>query len=285
MNLPALFRSWLVVCVVCLSASSSLADVRIDPGSAPDADTAALAQALRNDLAALPARSLELRITVGLAAFRQALASPDKRSLLATYLTSSEFYEALGDAKRPDNVSAVFSNPDPSDQVALAETLLGNPSLALFDSTATHHLMDRLRGTNARAISVNSASNIDSLLQATSGVNAVVVLPDATIFNRTNIGYIVRVLYQRRAVLIGYSQTLSRAGALASVYVAREAMTAQILASVAQADTNSMLPSPVFVRDVSIAVNEQLAHSLNLAVPPMVELMNRIKKRQMEGDR
>lgn len=256
-----------------------MAEIRIEPATATGQEAAQLAEVIRNELARASPRiaALDVRITVGPLAFREALGSDDEHPLIATYLTSTEFAASLGGRERPAHVTAVFSNPDPLDQVALAQALVGRAVVGVFDSPAVHSLVSRIAARGVRPVPVSAGQGIDSLLRAAGGLDVIIVLPDPGVLNESNINHVVRTLYQRRQVLIGYSATLTRVGSLASVYSTPEAVARSVAQTLERFAGSGALPDPAFVEDVDIVVNERLAQSLNIALPTRAELFSAIR--------
>jgi hypothetical protein len=262
-----------------------LAAAEVQVQSAPDSgpEAAALVSRLQESIAQAPASTsaVDVRVTVGRAALEDAIAANDSRPIVAAYVTSSEYAAALA-GRESLRITAVYSNPDPRDQAALARALLGGSTLAAFDTKTSHDLV-RILGPSAHAIPVSGEQSIDSLLRASDSFGAIIALPDPTVLNRSNISHVVRTLYERRKVLIGYSATLTRVGALASTYVTPEATAQSVVAVLDAYAANGALPPPVFVSDVDVAVNERLARSLNIAVPDRAELLDAIRSRKNEG--
>lgn len=261
------------------------AEVQVEPALPQSPETAALVERVREAIAQAPAdvAALDVQVTVGRTAFERAIEANDARPIVAAFLTSSEFEAALGSRER-SRTTAVFSNPDPRDQAALARALLGGSNLATFDSAATHHLV-QLLGESVHPIPVSAEQRIDALLRSADPFDAIVALPDPAVLNRSNINHVVRTLYERRKVLIGYSVTLTRVGGLASVYVSPEAVARSVLDVLGQYAATGRLPTPVFVDDVDVAVNDQLARSLNIAVPERARLLDAVRSRRSEGAR
>ena len=143
--------------------------------------------------------------------------------------------------------------------------------------------MVQLLGDSVRAIPAAGEQRIDSLLREAEAVDAVIVLPDPTLLNRSNITHVVRTLYGRRKVLIGYSVTLTRVGALASVYVSPEAIARDVVDVLNRYATRGTMPGPTFVSDVDVIVNDRLARSLNIAVPEHASLLDAVRSRRSEG--
>ncbi len=247
----------------------------------PEPEMVALGKEVRSEVSRLiPEHVLDdvqVRIAIGAEAFRAAVASDDARPLIASYLTSTDFEDALRGRPRPPNVTAVFSNPDPLDQLALAELLLGRSSVGAFESPAVQSLTTRLHGAGVRLIPVGREANIDGLLRSAQSVDVIIVLPDSAVLNPANINHVVRSLYQRRSVLIGYSSALTRVGSLASVYGSPRNIARSVADMVAQYADKGALAEPIFVRDISVAFNSQLARSLNIALPDEAETVKAIQ--------
>jgi hypothetical protein len=271
------------LCLLTLLAAPCLAQVTVTSVPAPGPETAELVERIRALVSRqVPsAASSNLRITVGASALRDALAADESQPTLAVFLSSVEFEAALGTRKRPSNLTAIFSNPDPLDQLSLAQALLGRARIGVIDSETTKSLTTRITNPTVQKIATTPDQSIDALLRETTGLDALIVLPDSTL-NRSNINHVVRTFYQRRAVLIGYSQTMTRVGSLASIFVSADAQTNHTIAVVRSFSETGVLPHPVFINDVSVAVNQQLARSLNIALPTEVALLNAVTARRKE---
>lgn len=258
---------------------NSSADVEISLPPSPSPEIASLAAVVRDETSRVPS-SVAIRVAIGSEAFRIALRSGDTRPLIASYITSTEFEDALGGASRPPHVTAVFSNPDPLDQVALAEILLGRPSMGAFDSPAVRTMTSRLNDAGVRRIPVRPDRDIDALLRAAQSVDVIIVLPDATVLNPSNINHVVRTLYQRRSVLIGYSSALTRVGSLAAVYDSSKGIALSLAGIIEEYAEHGVLPEPTFVREISVAFNTQLARSLNITLPNPAGVAQAIQTRR-----
>jgi hypothetical protein len=271
--------------VVLTLAPVATAEIQIIASAPVDAETATLEQALRQELssASVPVRALDARITVGVAAFVEALSEDDRRPLIATYLTSTEFETALGARARPAHVTAVFSNPDPLAQLTLARELLGQARLGVFNSPAVRSLVSRLAARGVSTIAAPPGQSIESLLRSTQPYEAILVLPDPAVLNRSNINHVVRTLYQQRKVLIGHSATLTRVGALGSVYASREAIARRAVLILEQFAASGTLPDSTFVTDVDVSLNERLARSLNIVLPDRAQILRAVRSSAAEG--
>jgi ABC-type uncharacterized transport system substrate-binding protein len=275
-------RACLLCALLSGAAPIALAEVHIEVGTEPTSELIALADAVRGTLAATPLNesTIDARVTIGAVAFRQALSDDDVRPIIAAFLTSTDFDEALAGRMRPPHVTAIFANPDPRDQLSLARALLGDTaSIGVFDAPKSRALLARLDSGAVQRIPVFHREGIDPSLRAADSVDAILVLPD-DVLTRANISHVVRSLYARRIVLIGHSATLVRVGSLASVYVPPESISAEIRSVLSAYAATRSLAAPRFVEEVDVAVNERLARSLNIVLPARVELLQSIKARR-----
>lgn len=245
-------------------------------------------EAVRGELQSALARTAtttrNIRVTIGPEALRAALAKDATSPLIATFVTSTEFANAVGAEPRP-HVTAIYSNPDPLDQVALARGILRNAKIGVVDAPGSRALslpLTRQPSAQVTPIPLGNGPVVNTFLQGVRGLDAVIVLPDTEVLNQGNVNYVVRALYQQRKVLIGYSDTLTRVGALASVFPRRAAIVERVAATVSEFVASGTMPAPQFVRDVDITLNERLARSLNIVLPDLQELRAHVQRRPLE---
>jgi ABC-type uncharacterized transport system substrate-binding protein len=111
-----------------------------------------------------------------------------------------------------------------------------------------------------------------------SGADLLLAVPDPTVFNRNTAQSLFLTSYRYRVPVLGYSRSLTRAGALLSLH----SSPAQIGRQTAEWVSNALssaplrLPSPAYPAYFSISINEQVAHSLGFALPPEAELEKRL---------
>ena len=255
------------------------AQIQIDAGFEPTEHTVVLADRVQQTLTAHPQLSaLDVRITIGAGALRQALTRNDARPVIAAYITSTDFQTIFDAAGRPRHVTAVFSNPDPRDQLALAGAVLGEHArIGVFDTPAADSLLRPSIHDSIATLTVRPGEDINSVLRQAFSLDAILVLPDG-VLTRDNIHHAVRTLYGRRAVLIGHSAMLTRVGSLASVYVSAESIAVEVADVVSHYAATQELRAPVFVDDIEVAVNPRLARSLNLALPPTPVLVGAVRE-------
>jgi ABC-type uncharacterized transport system substrate-binding protein len=126
---------------------------------------------------------------------------------------------------------------------------------------------------------VSPNESVDALLRSADPFDVIIALPDPSILNGANIGHVVRTLYQQHKVLIGYSDTLTQVGSLASVYPNADGIARAVGQVLDQYAANRAIPSPAFVSDVDVSLNERLATSLNIILPKVADLMAAIRSK------
>jgi putative tryptophan/tyrosine transport system substrate-binding protein len=108
---------------------------------------------------------------------------------------------------------------------------------------------------------------IPKLKKMLDSSEALLAIPDRLIYSRETAASILQTSYRHQKPMFGYSQSYVKAGALASVYssskqLARQAAEIAIKSQAAP----TQLPSPQIPKYFSVAVNQQVAHSLNITI-------------------
>lgn len=255
------------------------AEIEIDAGREPPEHSEALSEQLVQTLATHPEFvALDVRVTMGAAALREVLERNDGRPVIAAYLTSTDFQAIIKAAGDPKNVTAVFANPDPRDQFTLARTLLGaHARIGVFDTSAADSLLRPPIDDGLQTLKARRGEDINSVLRQVDSLDAILVLPDG-VLTRDNIHHVVRILYGRRVVLIGHSAMLTRVGSLASVYASSASIAAAVSDALSHYAATGKLAAPMFVDAIDVAVNPQLARSLNLNLPPSSMLVRAVRE-------
>lgn len=226
-----------------------------------------------------------LTIAVGVRA-AEALAAQSSRQPVLAVLVPRAWYAGTGQAQLTDggrrSASAIYID-QPFDRqarlirlafpelrrvgVLLSEGqrgLLGEIEEALRGQRLS--LASRTLGTGERLI-----KPLEKLLSESELLLAV---PDTQVFNRNTAQSLFLTTYRYRDPVLGYSDSLTRAGALLSVYsspaqIARQAAEQTRIAL----DASSVrLPAPAHPVYFSVSINEQVARSLGFSLPSEVEL-------------
>ena len=99
--------------------------------------------------------------------------------------------------------------------------------------------------------------------------DVLLALPDPDVFNSATAQTVFLTTYRYREPVVGYSASMTKAGALVSVYSTPAQIgeqTAELAARILAADGKALPPQ--FPADYSVAVNEYVARSLGIQLPP-----------------
>jgi len=154
--------------------------------------------------------------------------------------------------------------------------ILGVKQAALLDEVET-----AMRGQGLTLIRETISTQralISTLEKVLSSSDVLLALPDPEAFNRTTAQSIFLTSYRYRDPVLGYSRSLTRAGALLSLHsspaqVGRQA--AEWIASALQ-DSPVRLPAASHPAYFSVSVNDQVARSLGWVLPAEDELVRKL---------
>lgn len=212
----------------------------------------------------------KIAVTLGVGALKTELESVDNISILALDLTSHEFNLAIEETHAKINgsrqISAVFMNADPILNVALADILSPNGKKYLpYSPTSQLHinsdLKDFLKSTGG-VLQPLPLSDTQQMLHSMDIYEVLIAYPDESLFNQQTIKPIISSLYRRKKFMLGFSPSLTKAGALASISIDDENYKNQYLAILNEFYKNGRLPGLVYSSDFDITVNQVLAKAL-----------------------
>ncbi|MBS0329143.1 MAG: hypothetical protein JSR30_04775 [Proteobacteria bacterium] len=221
-------------------------------------------------LAALPERPPVLAILVPRAWYlktgRARLGSGNRRGLSAIYLDQPFERQALlirlalPDVRRV----GVLLSAEQSSVVNELDSALRAQGLSLVYATLTPD--ERL---------------ITPLEAVLTEADLLLALPDPLVFNRNTAQSLFLTSYRYRDPVLGYSRSLTRAGALLSLHsspaqIGRQA--AEWISSAMQGGT-VRLPPPAYPSYFSVSINDQVARSLGFILPPEADLEKRLEGR------
>ena len=237
-----------------------------------------------------PTRSTQsqLLVAVGTPAMAAMARKPPNVPVLNVLVPRASFRSTARTSARTQDsklFSAVFFDQPWARQFALIRLavpgrrvgiLLGKDSA---DLSAT--LLAAARDANMVAsieMVADEADLLPSLKRLLPQSDALLAVPDATIYNRSNIATILLTSYRAKVPLFGFSPSYVKAGALAAVY-SQPGQIAQQVAEVIQNLPNSgSLPAPQSPRYFSVTVNPQVRLSLELSMDDEAQLLQKLKQ-------
>jgi len=193
--------------------------------------------------------------------------------------TSSQVVRAIQAALPPPQaaaITAVYAEPAPADQLRLAALLYRRPvRLAAILSPDTAFLKPALAagGDGRSRVTVLDAAfgeDINRLLNQIAQTDALLALPDSTVYNADNFRNILLSTYRHKQGVIGFSSDMVKAGALATTYSEVEDINAQVEEMALAFVAGGELPAPQFPRYFRTVVNEGVARSLDVDVSDAV---------------
>lgn len=232
---------------------------------------------------------LDLLVTIGSNAARSALEHTVETPLLATFLSRAT-YEQLLTRPTPGSVnrqiSGIFTDQPALYRLRLTRYLLPDAQVvgtALGPNTL--ELRDELTEAAAqthfelRVTAIDVDSNPSQELQPIFGeAGAFVVIPDSAHINRASSRWILNLGYRKRTPIIGFSQTYTRSGALASLYTSPQDVGRHagevIIAWLCCGDQHIWQPGPS--RYFTIDTNAFVAQVLGIDLPPVSELQQAV---------
>ena len=150
-----------------------------------------------------------------------------------------------------------------ADQVGV---ILGKPTMGFKGdlSKAASHIGLKL---NAEVVE-NQTDLFASQRNLLKDNDALLALPDSSVLNQTTLISYLITAYRARVPVMGFSQSLSEAGALASVYTAPEQIGRQLAELIVEATNAKPFRSGklIYPRYFKVYVNRQVARSLELDV-------------------
>lgn len=247
---------------------------------------------VREYAAALSARSLgdaKLAVAVGVGAADAVAAQPGRTPALAV-LVPRAWYQKTGQARLADNgrraVSAIYLD-QPFERQALLIRLAFPEArrVGVLLSAGQRGLIDDIEAglrTQKLALSYELVSEDRRLAlpleNVLTEVDVLLAVPDPQVLNASTAQSLLLTSYRYRDPVVGYSRSLTRAGALLSLHSSPAQIGRQAAAWVSNALNAPVvrLPAPAYPAYFSVSVNEQVARSLGFVVPPEGELEKRM---------
>jgi len=277
---------YFITVVVFSLPSAFSAEVVIDPTDQTNAAIVSLAEEVDRLVKNSGVRDESadgLLISIGPKGFAHALNDSDRtnRPVVALFITSSEYHQIIGE--HPGRrTTAIYSNANPVHQLGLSQLLLGSSKIAVVSTPSTIRLIEDLQSdSNSDLLVIDGRviTTATSLLQSVASADAVLVLPDRDVFNRNNIRHLIRGLYKQEKVLIGYSNTMTKLGSLASVHPTKVHIFNELERLLKDRAHGGTLPAARFPLEFTVSQNDSLARSLNLSLLPNETVIERLQER------
>lgn len=223
----------------------------------------------------------DLMVAIGVKALRAALAMPGDTPVLALLvprLTYTNLVRDTGPHRR--SVTALYLEQPYARQMRLARVALpGARRLGVILGPTTHALEDSLEAAQIDPLRLDARriEGPDDLFPAlddlAAKVDALMLVPDASVVGRTTLPSLLLHTYRRRLPVLGYSEALAQAGALLALYATPGQLGTEAARMIREAGPLPLrLPKPRFPRSFSLRINDSVARSLSIRLPPLRDL-------------
>ncbi len=301
------FVGWVLVLLMAVpgQAVAARAVVVMSDDSAPYLDVYQVIQSYLGDtphqvsrvnavgLTSASVDGVQLAVAVGVRAAEALAVLPERLPVLAV-LVPRVWYLKTGRSRLSDGgrrpVSAIYIDQPFERQAKLIRLAFPDARrvgvlLGADQEWLTGELSEALRSQRLSLVHATLSGDeqlIIPLENVLAEADLLLAVPDPLVFNRNTAQSLFLTSYRYRDPVMGYSHSMTRAGALLSLFSSPAQIGRQAAEWVRNALNNvpARLPPPAFPAYFDISINEQVARSLGFALPPEDELVKR-----MEGSR
>lgn len=183
------------------------------------------------------------------------------------------------------HLSAVFIDQPPERSLALVQAVFpGARSVGLVVSPENDSVAKALTKVAARRnLRINMASVTGpedlppALRRVLSESDVLLLVPDSIAINAGNAQNVLLTTYRFRIPVVGFSQGLTKAGAVASVYSSPAQIGLQGGQFALRLNETGELPAPRHASENSIAFNAHVARSLGLVMPNEADIRSKLE--------
>ena len=222
------------------------------------------------------AENSELVIALGVKAIRASSKLKITTPVLGVFTPLPTFISLLADSKRLlGDFSAIVLDQPYSRRFSLIKTVMPDiKNLGLLTGPSSKLEMENIRETGEDAqfniLQQSIQKEADLIPQLTTLLeisDALMAIPDALVYTRETVQPILLTSYRYQKPVFGFSQTYVKAGALAAVYSTSKQMAKQAAEiAIKSQQAPGVLPPPQAPKYFSVAVNYQVARSLNIQI-------------------
>jgi len=263
--------------VQALLRSPELAAIKLEQLETSRADEAALARA-------------DVVLAVGVQSAQTALSqierSQSKKPVLAVMLSEASYQELAARFPQASLAGIVLDQPA-SRQLGLFKALLPDKKSVgvLLGAQGSALLVDFQREANALGLPLKAGflqgtqGSVPILEALMEGRDAIIAPWDRNAFNAQNARVILLTTYRAGLPLLAYSAASVEAGAMAAVFSTPENIAQQLAEWLAQQNSASIqLPKSRIPRYFDVALNKQVARSLNMTIPDRETVLQRMRE-------
>lgn len=229
----------------------------------------------------------QLLVAVGTPAMNAVARRPALNPVLNVLVPRTSFRNLTRSGNRaPDSklFSAIFFDQPWARQFALIRFAIPGRRVAVLLGKESAELSVTLQAAARDAqmtVNIELVDDEADLLPALKRLlltsDALLAVPDATIYNRSNIAPILLTSYRAKVPLFGFSPSYVKAGALAALYSQPGQIAQQVAEIILNLPTSGNLPAPQSPRYFSVSINPQVRHSLELTMDDEALLLQKLQ--------
>jgi ABC-type uncharacterized transport system substrate-binding protein len=222
------------------------------------------------------AENSELVIALGVKALEASSKLKLTTPVLGVFTPLPTFNSMLANSRRElGNFSAIVLDQPYSRRFSLIKTVLPEAkNLGVLLGPNSSLDMEDIRDTGEAAQfnilqeSIKQQSDLIPHLTTLLEISdALMAIPDSLVYTRETVQPILLTSYRHQKPVFGFSQSYVRAGALAAVYSTSKQLAKQAAEiSIKSQQASSILPPPQAPKYFSVALNYQVARSLNIQI-------------------
>lgn len=229
----------------------------------------------------------DLCIVLGSELLKRAISLRGTRPTVSLLTSKPDFQAVLNDLpKIATNATAIYAEPDPHLQAKLIRSIYTwDDHTAVILSAKTREkeqeLLSAFQNTGVKPVFYfyDGKRSLRALLHdiKEDNINSIFAIPDETLFNRETVREIIITAYKNRQAIIGFSPSLVKAGAIATVYTTKEQIISQINDLIETYSLTKKLPQPSYSKYIDIYRNNDVARSMNVAIPEQQKLIRLVQ--------
>jgi len=264
-------RLWYLICCALITLPLQAAASKLIYNAKPDS----LALQLVTKVSEL---NCDCVIAIGKTGLNEALTMPQKSPIFVIDISAATFNE-FKETFPKRKLVAIFSEPDPKALVTLGSIIFNKNRLALFYSERTSFVKKHVQDIH---VMKTDKSRIRKELSKLSRIDAVIAIPDANIWNKQTFRTAVNSLYRQGKALIGFNQSLAKAGAIAALYTNESTIISQLDTMINDYVLSGKLPSSAYPDTYNLEINTQIARTLNIPLLSKEEIMKALNKELLD---
>jgi putative tryptophan/tyrosine transport system substrate-binding protein len=179
-------------------------------------------------------------------------------------------------------MTAIYADTSAAAQLELVKEIFGQAANVLVlsselsvDTEKAISAAARSLGLNITIERTNASTPIFRLLTKHPNFDLVLAIPDRSIYQPETVRVLLEATYRRSKPMIGFNTSTVQAGMLAATYPSQEDVLETLDDLIARFNTKRELPTPKYVKHWRVAVNENVARSLSIAISDEAKSLGR----------